>query len=67
MLLGHQRHGVPTAVFNAYLFNGLMAAAASLAGAFFVASRRPRRRRSSAGEEACEPLLIGVGDASGSW
>jgi hypothetical protein len=25
MLLGHQRHGVPTAVFNAYLFNGLMA------------------------------------------
>ena len=36
MLLGHERHGVPTAVFNAYLFNGLMAAAASLAGAFFV-------------------------------
>ena len=36
MLFGHERHGMPTVVFNAYLFNGLMAAAASLAGAFFV-------------------------------
>ena len=36
MLLGHERHGAPTLVFNAYLFNGLMAAAASLAAAFFV-------------------------------
>ena len=53
MLFGHERHGVPTLVFNAYLFNGLMAAAASLAGAFFVHRRRaapalkPARKRAS--------------------
>jgi len=57
MLLGHQRHGVPTAVFNAYLFNGLMAAAASLAGALFV-HRAGRAGALKAGEEACETLLI---------
>jgi uncharacterized membrane protein len=48
---------VPTGIFNAYLFNGAMAAAASLAGAFFV----HRARRAGAlkqGEEACETLLI---------
>ena len=48
MLIGHQRHGAPAVVFNAYLFNGLMAAAASLAAALFVdraAPRRPARRR----------------------
>jgi uncharacterized membrane protein len=57
MLLGHQRHGVPTGVFNAYLFNGLMAAAASLAGAFFV-HRAGRAGALKHGEEACETLLI---------
>jgi uncharacterized membrane protein len=57
MLLGHQRHGVPTTVFNAYLFNGLMAAAASLAGALFV-HRAGRAGALKAGEEACETLLI---------
>jgi uncharacterized membrane protein len=57
MLLGHQRHGVPTLVFNAYLFNGLMAAAASLAGAFFV-HRAGRVSALKPGEEACETLLI---------
>src|SRR5213078_360583 len=57
MLLVHQRHGVPTLVFNAYLFNGLMAAAASLAGAFFV-HRAGRAGALKAGEEACETLLI---------
>ena len=54
MLLGHERHGAPTLVFNAYLFNGLMAAAASLAAAFFVhrargdagAAQAARRRAS---------------------
>ena len=53
----HQRHGVPTQVFNAYLFNGLMAAAASLAGAFFV-HRAGRAGALKRGEEACETLLI---------
>jgi hypothetical protein len=36
MLIGHERYGTPTLIFNAYLFNGLMAAAASLAAAAFV-------------------------------
>jgi uncharacterized membrane protein len=59
MLVGHERYGAPTAVFNAYLFNGLMAAAASLGAAFFV-----QRFRAGAamphGEEACEPVLIAL-------
>jgi uncharacterized membrane protein len=58
MLIGHERHGTPTLIFNAYLFNGLMAAAASLAAAAFV----DRGRRAGAlkvGEDACESLLIG--------
>jgi len=62
MLIGHLRHGAPTAILNVYLFNGLMAAAASLAAAFFVA----RARRAGAlgeGEDACEPLLIGFATA----
>ncbi|HSC65629.1 MAG TPA: DUF2339 domain-containing protein [Caldimonas sp.] len=57
MLLGHERHGVPTLVFNAYLFSGLMAAASSLAGAFFV-HRAGRAGALQRGEEACETLLI---------
>jgi uncharacterized membrane protein len=59
MLLGHDHRGAPTLLFNAYLFNGLMAAAASLAGAYFV----HRARRAGAlrpAEDACEPLLIGA-------
>ena len=36
MLWAHDQHGTPTAVFNAYLFNGVMAAVASLAAAYFV-------------------------------
>jgi uncharacterized membrane protein len=55
MLLGHDRHGAPTQVFNAYLFNGLMAAAASLASAFFV---HRSRALLAIGEEACQPVLI---------
>ena len=43
----HERHGVPAAVFNAYLFNGLMAAAASLAAAFFVQRHAARGRAAS--------------------
>ena len=55
MLLGHERHGAPTLLFNAYLFNGLMAAAASLAAAFFV---HRSRATLAIGEEACQPVLI---------
>jgi uncharacterized membrane protein len=55
MLLGRERHGVPGQIFNAYLFNGLMAAAASLAAAFLVHRASAARAR---GEEACEPVLI---------
>ena len=45
MLFAHERHGAPTLVFNAYLFNGLMAAAAALAGRVLhpSASRRCAR------------------------
>ena len=58
MLIGHQRHGAPAMVFNVYLFNGLMAAAASLAAALFV-DRARRDGLLAAGEDVCEPLLIG--------
>src|SRR5664279_5077959 len=59
MLVGQQRHGVPTQIFNAYLFNGAMAAAASLAGAFFV-HRAGRAGALANGEEAGETLLIAL-------
>ena len=36
MFYAHDRHGFPNTFFNGMLFNGLMAAAASLAAAFFV-------------------------------
>ena len=68
MLFGHERHGVPTQLFNAYLFSGLMAAAASLTAAYFVQRYAPRGRpvseKASAafdGEAIAEPLLIGWG------
>jgi uncharacterized membrane protein len=63
MVFGFERHGVPTAIFNAYFFNGLMAGAASLAAAWFV--RRfaaPAEAGSPAEHEAwAEPLLIAWG------
>lgn len=62
MLTGHQRHGVPTTLFNAYLFSGVMAAAASLAAAFFVWRHAPRAASGGVdGEAVAEPLLIGWG------
>lgn len=66
MLTGHERHGVPTSVFNAYLFSGLMAAAASLAAAFFVWRHAPRTANAGIdggidGEAVAEPMLIGWG------
>ncbi len=65
MLLGHDRFGAPTAFFNAYFFNGLMAAAASLAAALFV-KRLASPAAVSAGilarqEAVAEPLLIAWG------
>ena len=59
MLIGQQRLGAPAQIFNAYLFNGLMAAAASLAGAFFV-HRAGRAGALASGEEAGETLLIAL-------
>jgi len=59
MLFAHERHGMPTLVLNAYLFNGLMAAAAAIAGAFFIHRRRGDAAMKS-GEEIGEPLLIAL-------
>ncbi len=65
MLFAHDRHGTPTTLFNAYFFNGLMAAAASLAAAFF-AMRLAKPSDPGSGslashEGAAEPLLIAWG------
>jgi uncharacterized membrane protein len=59
MLLAHDRYGDPTDVLNAYLFNGLMAAAAAIASAFFV-HRQQRVAALASGEEVAEPLLIAL-------
>jgi uncharacterized membrane protein len=61
MAFGFERHGAPTAVFNAYLFNALMAAAASLAAALFVARQAQRDANGlMPNESVAEPLLIGA-------
>jgi uncharacterized membrane protein len=61
MAFGFERHGAPTTVFNAYLFNALMAAAASLAAALFVARQAARdATRLMPNEPVAEPLLIGA-------
>jgi uncharacterized membrane protein len=61
MAFGLERHGVPTVVFNAYLFNALTAAAASLAAALFVARHAARDAASlMPNEPVAEPLLIGA-------
>jgi uncharacterized membrane protein len=57
MLFGFDRHGAPTSVFNAYLFNALMAAAAALAAALFA---HRRREALAAWEAPVEPALIGL-------
>jgi uncharacterized membrane protein len=58
MAFGLERHGAPTVVFNACLFNALMAAAASLAAALFVA--RHTATALMPNESVAEPLLIGA-------
>ena len=57
MLFAHQRFGVPVGIFNAYLFNGLMAAAAAIAAAYFVHLNRGDGVMAN-GEEVTQPLLI---------
>ncbi|MEO8921567.1 MAG: DUF2339 domain-containing protein [Caldimonas sp.] len=59
MLLAHDRYGEPTHLFNAYLFNGLMAAAAALASAFFI-YRQKQAATLADGEETAEPLLVAM-------
>jgi uncharacterized membrane protein len=59
MLLAHERYGAPTQLLNAYLFNGLMAAASAIAAAWFVHRHRRADPRVT-GEEAAEPLLVGL-------
>ncbi len=65
MLFSHGRHGMPSAIFHAYFFNGLMAAAASLAAAWFVGRlARPSAARAgslASHEGLAEPLLIAWG------
>jgi uncharacterized membrane protein len=60
MVFGFDRYGPPAAVFNAYLFNALMAAAASLAAALFVARHAKSGTALHANEWVAEPLLIGA-------
>ena len=63
MLFAFDRHGLPKSPFNAYFFNGLIAAAASLAAALFVKRALPDVRDAPAlaqSERAAEPLLIGA-------
>ena len=59
MLFAHERYGTPAVVYNAYLFNGLMAAAAAIAAACFIHRRRGDPAMKS-GEEVGEPLLIAL-------
>jgi uncharacterized membrane protein len=60
MLYAFDGHGEPDAVFNAYLFNSLMAGAAALAAARFVARQaQADATRLVRGEHLAEPLLIG--------
>lgn len=70
MLYAHDRYGPADSVFNAYLWNGVMAGAAAIAAALFVhrAARRlePTERAASGqsplgNEVIAQPLLIGLG------
>lgn len=52
-----ERHGVPTEVFNGYLFNGVMAVAGSLLAAFVV-RRGVAAGQAMPGESLAEPALV---------
>ncbi|CAN5237347.1 DUF2339 domain-containing protein [soil metagenome] len=66
MLFGHELHGTPAAVFNAYLFNAVMAGLAAIAAAYFVHrfSVVPEGAKPGSiahSESMMEPLLIAWG------
>lgn len=52
------RHGAPTGVLNAYLFNGALAAVGSLLAAYWV-KRGAAAGQAMRGEDLAEPFLIG--------
>jgi len=60
LLMAHQWHGAPTAIFNAWFLNALLLAVAALAGAFFV-QRGTAGRPGTDAEAPAEGLLIGWG------
>ena len=60
MLFAHERFGVPQVVFNAYLFNGLMAAAAAIAAGYFVHRNLRQGGALANGEDVAEPLLVAL-------
>ena len=60
MLIGHDHYGAPEAIFNAYLFNGVLGAAAALLAAFFVQRQRKAGGALHDGEEVAEPILVGL-------
>ena len=60
LVLAHQWHGAPSAVFNPWFMNALLLAVGALAGAFFV-HRGTAGGRGMEGEAAAEGLLIGWG------
>ena len=61
----NERYGRPTAIFNAYLFSALMAAAGSFAAAFFVHRAKLKADAApgswSQNESLAEPVLIAWG------
>ena len=59
MVFGRVRLGAPQGIFNAELFNGLMAAAAAIASAWFV-KRSLTGARANVGEATLQPLLIAL-------
>ena len=65
MVVAHDHYGAPTAVFNATLINGLLAAAAALAAAYFArhAGAGATRGTLAHTESFMPPLLIAAGVA----
>ena len=59
MVVGHEQLGAPHGIFNAYLFNGLMAAGAAIASAWSVHRSIPAGR-STDGEALWQPVLIAL-------
>ena len=60
MANGWDRHGLPLSVWNAYLWNGVLAGAAAIAGALVV-RRAVDRGAAVQGEDVAEPALVVLG------